>query len=377
MPEAVAALAGEIRRHGAVPFDRFMAVALYHPRGGYYERAADPVGKRGDFFTSVSVGPLFGELLGFAFAEWLDRLPASAPAWLIEAGAHDGRLARDLLGWLRQWRPALWPRLRHGIVEPSPRRAARQRTVLAGDAELAGKTRWFASLAEAAAARPRGVLFANELLDALPLRRFVWDAARRRWRELAVTLSDDESRFVWTRRDSAPPPADEEPDAPVPWRALADRLPDGWVWEHPVEALRWWREAAQTLAAGWLMTLDYGGWESGAPALERPNGTLRAFRGHHQVPDVLADPGAQDLTADVDFAALRRVGEAAGWRTETATAQGRWLTRVAGRIARAPERFPPWDAARRRRFLTLVHPEHLGGRFQVLVQRKGVGDERA
>src|SRR5215469_15728541 len=90
-----------VARSGELPFDRFMELALYCPKLGYYETKRDIVGRRGDFYTSVSVGNLFGELLAFQFAEWLEDIKGPGNGVkIIEAGAHDGQLARDILTWL-------------------------------------------------------------------------------------------------------------------------------------------------------------------------------------------------------------------------------------------------------------------------------------
>src|ERR671938_63840 len=101
----------ETRESGVISFARFMHLALYCPVYGYYEKEKDKLGRRGDFFTSVSVGALFGELLAFQFSVWLDELASSAAGLaLVEAGAHDGRLARDILAWLRCRRANLFSR---------------------------------------------------------------------------------------------------------------------------------------------------------------------------------------------------------------------------------------------------------------------------
>lgn len=106
--ELAAIIRDEIARTGAMPWARFMELALYQPEHGYYERATQNIGRRGDFFTSVSVGPLFGELLAAQFSEWLDELPpppAGGPLQLVEAGAHNGQLAHDVLAWFQCQRP--------------------------------------------------------------------------------------------------------------------------------------------------------------------------------------------------------------------------------------------------------------------------------
>src|SRR5689334_18406209 len=121
---------------GAIPFIRFMELALYCPVYGYYEKEGDTIGRRGDFFTNVSVGSLYGELLAARFAEWLEGSPNSgietpkakvqsstlnlkeqeaARGQIVEAGAHGGLLALDILTWLRQRRPGLLDRLEYWI----------------------------------------------------------------------------------------------------------------------------------------------------------------------------------------------------------------------------------------------------------------------
>jgi SAM-dependent MidA family methyltransferase len=111
----------EVISRGILPFARFMELALYCPDYGYYERESDTVGRAGDFYTSVSAGPLFGELLAWQIAVWLKPLPGDR-LQIVEAGAHDGKLAADILGWLRQWRPELFARVEYVICEPSVRR---------------------------------------------------------------------------------------------------------------------------------------------------------------------------------------------------------------------------------------------------------------
>src|SRR5882757_7819627 len=113
----------EIAAAGVLPFTRFMELALYCPEYGYYEQQKDTIGRGGDFITSVSTGELFGQLLAFQFASWLDETRiADGGALIIEAGAHDGKLACDILKWLQNNRADLFAQLEYRIIDPSPAR---------------------------------------------------------------------------------------------------------------------------------------------------------------------------------------------------------------------------------------------------------------
>jgi SAM-dependent MidA family methyltransferase len=354
-----------IAQSGAIPFARFMELALYHPEHGYYERPRRPLGRAGDYYTSVSVGSLFGELLAFAFAQWSAERRAE-PLQLVEAGAHDGQLAADILAWLRGQRPGLFGRTQYWILEPSANRRAWQAETLAG---WAGVVRWASAWQAFPPGKVKGIIFANELLDALPVHRLGWDARRRRWFEWAVTVAGD--RFVWARLPWDSSTGGYAPCAAhFPSAAALASLPDGFTTEICPAAVSWWQAAAGALAAGRLMTLDHG---QGAPQFFSPDharGTLRAYRRHHLAADVLARPGEQDLTADVDFTVIQAAGEARGLRTEGCLTQEQWLTQIARQTWAAPAHFPPWTAARLRQFRTLTHPEHLGRAFRVLLQAR-------
>ena len=356
----------KIERSGPIPFARFMELALYCPELGYYERPEARIGRRGDFYTNVSVGCLFGELLAYQCAEWIRALSGER-FQLVEAGAHDGQLAVDMLSWLHRRRPALLEKLQYWIIEPSPDRQGWQRARLE---EFAGRVRWaktFDHLAEPVL----GVIFSNELLDAMPMRRFGWDAAGRRWFEWTVGMERD--RFVWRRSDIQP----ESLAAPLKaagfqlTQELLEVLPDGFTVEISLDAAQWWQRAAQSLKAGRLVTIDYGLTAEEFLSPDRCQGTLRAYHRHHTSFDPLADPGEQDLTAHVNFSQVQSAGESAGLRTEGLISQPQFLTQIARRAwARASE-FGEWSRARNRQFQTLTHPEHLGHAFRVLVQARG------
>ena len=112
----------ETAQRGVLSFARFMELALYCPNYGYYELQKDNPGQRGDFYTNVSTGELFGQLLAFQFASWLDEIiilnPQSSILTIVEAGTHDGKLAKDILKWLQLKRPKLFDQIEYIILEP-------------------------------------------------------------------------------------------------------------------------------------------------------------------------------------------------------------------------------------------------------------------
>ena len=357
-----------------------MELALYCPVYGYYEREGDTAGRAGDYYTSVSVGNMFGELLAFQFAEWLEEGRGSrgkGRVQLVEAGAHDGRLAKDILRWLREYRASLFERMEYWIVEPSQRREELQRVNLT---EFAGVVRWASGLSEFSGTRSstpeprpfggvRGVIFSNELLDAMPVHRLGWDARSRIWFELGVAVQD--GRFVWKRMPSEKSKV-QSPKSKFDKlsSALEEVLPDGFTRELCPAAEEWWRQAASILGSGKLLTIDYGLAAEEFYAPERKDGTLRGYYRHCPSSDVLAHPGEQDITSHVNFSALRSAGEALGLKTDAFLSQSQFLTQIAARFWKEKESLGALASVGARQFQTLTHPEHLGRAFRVLIQSR-------
>ncbi|HNV00406.1 MAG: SAM-dependent methyltransferase [Verrucomicrobia bacterium] len=360
----------EIEAAGPISFARFMDLALYHPEFGYYERRS-PVGRHGDYYTSVSAGGLFGELLAFAFAQWGAGLN-DGPLQIVESGAHDGRLARDIVDWFRR-RGGGRSQIEYWILEPSIARRAWQKETLG---PCAASVRWASDWDSLPDCGVQGVIFANELLDAMPVRRWAWDAAAMNWREWGVGRIGD--AFAWVRLDrpqstgpdSSPTGMSDPNEFFQSDASLLAVLPDGFIVETCPAALTWWRNAATRLRRGWLLTFDYGLTFEELLSPSRSQGTLRAYHSHQVSNAVLDRPGEQDLTAHVNFSALRAAGEAAGLKTEHFESQGSFLVRVVGEIERQSGRFGDWTPGRRRQLKTLIHPEHLGHAFRVLAQSR-------
>ena len=370
----------EIESHGAIPFARFMELALYAPGEGYYE-THEQIGRAGDFITSVSVGNLFGEILAFQFAEWFEETlkdqANSDPIadtmtrfQIVEAGAHDGRLALDILNWLGANRPQLFERLEYCMIEPSVSRQTWQQKTLDSFQNVS----WVKELSAISRnIRVNRIIFSNELFDAMPVHRFGWNQQTKTWFEWAVGW--DGKSFTWKRalenQRSAVPFPNVDP-------ALLEVLPDEFTTEVCPRATEWWTEASRLCGihgcrTGRMVAVDYGLLDEQLFVPERRQGTLRAISHHHTNADLLSMPGEQDITAHVNFSALQRAGESAGLSTDAVVSQSRFLTGIVERGLKkngVSHLRDSWDSARRRQFQTLTHPEHFGRAFRVLVQSR-------
>ncbi len=360
MSALVAKLRTEIDRTGTISFARFMELALYSPGEGYYEQAR-PIGRSGDFYTSVSAGKLFGELLAFQFTEWLAEAKEFGQFQIVEVGAHDGQLAADILGWMNANAPEFFKSLEYWIIEPSAIRQSWQKETLC----KVPSVKWAAELSEVSVvsgSKPHRIIFSNELFDAMPVHRLGWDAKTKKWFEWGVAW--DGNQFAWKRILENQSSGIALPElAPE----LMEVLPDGFTTEVCPAAIHWWIEAASFLSSGKLLAIDYGLLAEDFFTPERSGGTLRAFSRHHATSDLLARPGEQDITGHVNFSALIKAGENAGLKTDALITQRKFLTEIA---ERSWEKLGGWDANRRKQFQTLTHPEHLGRAFRVLIQSR-------
>lgn len=349
---------------GRMPFSRFMALALYAPREGYYEREASHVGRGGDFITSVSVGPLLGEMLGWQLLEWARTDGAKVgEITVVEAGAHAGDLAQDLLTFLRREAGDVFARTNYCIIEPSGVRMEWQRRKLTS---FADKVRWM-PYADPLKLSVDGMILSNELLDAFPVTRLVWNARRRAWKERGVVTRDD--AFAWGIINEIPLEQVESWLGMELPPALLEVLPDGFVLDLALDAALWWRQAALSLRSGILMTLDYGAEADVLISPRYKDGTLRGYLQQRVTDQLLEKAGEVDMTAHVNWTTVRRAGEEAGLKTRFMASQRQYLTQLLAVRMQQPEPLA-WTPSQVRQFQSLTHPEHLGRAFQVLVQTR-------
>lgn len=359
--------------NGFITFEKFMEMCLYQPGLGYYERVENSPGREGDFITSVSVGPLLGYLLAFKFNKWLAELEAKVNCgdnlFLIEAGAHDGSLALDILNWFYNYSKKRFDDLKYLIIEPSPVRREWQKKRLKYFAE---KVLWFNSFDEAAkninanenkSREFTGMIFSNELLDSFPVHKLVWDARLKKWFEMAVCCEDELLKYVRI-------PLSEECAEYVNRidSCLLDFIPDGFVCELSIKALDWWKMAAAFLRRGKLLTIDYGYNEQGIINPHYFNGTLRAYNRHRSNTDLLTNIGQQDITFSVNFSLFIETAEKQGMTTEYFGSQEKFFVQIVKEFATGES--PLWFTSNLSQFKTLIHPEHFGRQMKVLVQSK-------
>jgi len=341
----------QIRREGPLPFDRFMEQALYHPQLGYYGSGRCAIGRHGDYFTSVSVGPLFGKLMAGQFAEIWDALGRPDDFVIVEQGAHQGEFATDVLEALREQQPEFFAVLRYRIVEPFPILRQRQQGVLR---QFSEKMQWVASLDEME--EFCGVHFSNELLDAMPvhLLKAAGNEAERRWHERLVERTSCGFTFV---------------DRPVTDpRVLArlGKLPptpsEGYETEVNLATLDWIEALAGRLRRGVVLVADYGLARPEYYAARRFTGTLQCYAEHRVLPSLLERVGASDITTHVEWTSLAERAEECGLQIAGFTDQHHFLT---GLLSTHPE-LESAGAEKSRALQTLIHPEFLGMKFQFL-----------
>jgi SAM-dependent MidA family methyltransferase len=352
-----------IRETGPVTFAGFMEQALYHPEHGYYSSGRCAIGRRGDYFTNVSVGPLFGRLLAAQFAEMWEGLGRPVDYVIVEQGAHHGDFARDVLESVRERAPEFFATLAYRIIEPFPVLKERQVEALEPFHE---KITWHKSLDEL---EPFcGVHFSNELLDAMPVHLIRNDPSDNdAWQERYLDVSRDEFVFV------SSPITDED------LRRRLEKIPShsssSYETEVSLAALDWIEQVAQKLTRGYVLAVDYGYAREKYYAPERSTGTLQCYSAHRAVASPLDEIGRADISAHVEWTSVAERAEECGLIVTGFTDQYHFITGVISNLL-ANDFTEDTEPRTRRALQTLLHPEFLGTAFQFLALSKNGGTEQ-
>ncbi len=343
-------IARQVRQSGGfLPFDVFMDAALYTPGLGYYSNGLTPFGEQGDFITAPESGDLFARCLARSVASVLQQTDQAS---VLELGAGSGVLAADLLCALQALDAV--PE-RYAILERSPAMRAMQRTRIAQMPKtLQARVEWIDEL-------PRdwvGVVFGNEVADALPVKRFQYRQGEVR--EFGVGISGDDLQLQ-----------DIEADADIAKHIATLALQYSWEGDYRTEycpALADWVESlAGCLQQGMLLLIDYGYGRAEYYHPQRNMGTLLCHYRHQAHDNVLWYPGLQDITAFVDFTSIAEAAVNAGLTFVGYTSQARFL--MSAGIDQVMAGIDPNDLPR---FLKMTNdakrlmlPGEMGERFKV------------
>ncbi len=350
---------------GAIGFDRYMTMALYEPGLGYYAAASRKFGAAGDFVTAPELGPLFAACVATQISRWFDQ---GAPAVIWEFGAGSGELAQQLLNQF----DARGIPVQYHIVEVSPYLRSLQEARLAELAPLGfNRTRWCSALPDSI----EGVVIANELLDAMPVRLFELGATHGACMIERVVEQAPESGAL--RMGSKP--ASAEFARAVRQRLLAsgwsvDTWQAGYRSELPEQASAWVASVGERLAKGAMLLIDYG-----FPAAEfyhphRAHGTLNCHYRHRSHAEPLWQPGLSDITCHVDFSSVYEAANQVGLECLGFGSQGSFLLGCdfAQHFASSTRSDSRQQALLAREANTLVSEAEMGELFKVIAFGQGV-----
>jgi SAM-dependent MidA family methyltransferase len=360
-------IADEIRRNGPMPFSRYMQMCLYEPELGYYSRSREQFGKAGDFYTSSDVHAVFGRLLARQFEEMWRALDSPQGIDLIELGPGRGLFARDVLDWSAKQFPKFSRALHFALVEQSAHLRDRLQERLA-EHVAAERARVLASL-EAASSRAGEniIVFGNEFFDALPVEVVGYRGALR--------IGLENGKFVET---FVPPTAAEA--------EFLDRYgvhPEaGERVEATLVSLQWMERIAEAFQGkrGFLVAIDYG-YTREEQLAGRHRDTLMSYRQHTVSTSPYEAPGEQDITAHVNFTALRAKGVQRGLEPVALLTQSQFLIGI-GEETEFADAFQECQLPQERAKVALqlkhlISPTGMGETFQVLLMSAGVAKEKA
>jgi SAM-dependent MidA family methyltransferase len=361
IPVLAEVLGERIKRDGPITFHDWMRDALYDPGRGYYCRDKQTKwGREGDYRTSPERSSLFAATFARYFARLYEECDRPSRWTIVEAGAGDGRFAHGVLQTFRDLFPEVFAATRYIIDEiSSPSRALAKKRLLPFSSQVEFRA-VDDKLDEWEVVDP-GIIFSNELLDAFPIHRVSMHDGMLS--EFYVNIGEN-GEFAWMLGPLS------TPRLRCYFEEGGIKLGEGEVAEVNLEIEQWLRRVATRLSRGYLITVDYG---FTAAELD-PTGTLRGFRRHEIIEDVLARPGEQDLTTTVNWTFVKHVGDQLGFEVQEFARQDRFLL-AAGLLDQLElESQQTKSEAEKLRLSTaareMILPDGMAASFQVLVQKK-------
>jgi SAM-dependent MidA family methyltransferase len=352
-----------LQHHGPVPFPWFMEQALYHPEYGYYTSTRLRIGRQGDYYTNVSVGRLYGQLLASQLIEMWKLLGSPSRFTIVEEGAEDGQLAMDILSAITEECIEAAKCTHYTILEPIPGKQLQQRARL--EPVFLGKVTWLTGLADLEGVT--GAFISNELIDAMPVHIVVYRDDE--WSELCVDISGEDFGFV--------PVKIEAPELVQALHKLPLPVASPYRTEVNLAAARWIQAVSTRLEHGFVLIVDYGFPRDEYYKPERSEGTLSCYSRHRRSYNPLERPGEIDITAHVDFTSLAEAAAKASLKLAGFADQHHFMVGAAESRLLALEKavetegLTPARAAFLGSYRTLMHPANMGMAFKYLLLTKG------
>ena len=345
-----------INKRGKITFADFMELALYHPEHGYYTSGKEKIGKKGDYYTSSDVHPVFGELIARQL-EQMWRLMGKGRFTVVEMGAGKGRFCYDIINFIKKKFPEFFEEVDYKIVEISQNLIERQSSTLKG---LEDKVSWESLSEDGFSFEPViGSFLSNEFVDSLPVHQVVVE--NNCLKEIYVAIKDDKFCEV----------IDDLSDL-----ALEDyfakskiSLKEGQRVEVNLRALDWVKNISRYLKRGFVITIDYGYLAEDLYSEQRHRGTLMCYYEHITSENPYERVGSQDITSHVNFSSLMEAGNRCGLNTTGFTRQSKFL--IALGILDEMNKVQG-DIGKLLTIKNLFLPGGMGDIFKVLIQHKGI-----
>lgn len=345
-----------IKKKGKITFADFMELALYHPTYGYYTSNKEKFGKKGDFYTSSDVHPVFGKLIARQL-EQMWQLLGKGSFTVVEIGAGKGLLCYDILHHIRSEYPEFFEKVNYKIVEVSRNLIERQSNTLKG---LEEKVSWESFSEEGFSFNPtEGCFLSNEFVDSLPVHQVIVED--NRLKEIYVTIKDD--LFCETVGELSCPELRDY------FKALNIDLKEGQRAEVNLEIVNWLKNTSRYLNRGFVITIDYGHLAEELYSEERYRGTVMCYHEHTTNENPYEKVGNQDITSHVNFSTLMEEGSGFGLSTTGFVRQSNLLIAL-GILNKMNE--VQGDTGKLLTMKNLLLPGGMGDVFKVLIQHKGI-----
>ncbi len=349
-----------IVKKGKITFADYMDLALYHSKYGYYTSKKEKIGKRGDYYTSSDVHPVFGGLIARQL-EQMWKILGKGKFTVVEMGAGKGWLCFDIINFIKDRFPEFFEKIDYKIVEISKNLVVKQSGILKG---LADRISWESSSSDGFSFKPiDGCFLSNEFVDSLPVHQV--KVRNGSLQEIYVTTRDDE--FVEITDELSDPVLRDY------FKELSINLKEGQKAEVNLKALNWTKNISRYLKRGFIITIDYGYLAEDLYSENRYNGTLMCYYKHTTSENPFVRVGNQDMTSHVNFSSLMQAGSEAGLKTTGFTKQSNFLIAL-GILDKMKESYR--DIGSILKMKTLLLPGGMGDIFKVLIQHKGIDNPK-